>query len=129
MLNKVKQCWGTLTVKIAVIASVLSIVSLYLPWFTYGGQSQSVMEAIEADPDFFAGAMPILLVAALVTIVLFLTNHPKLSLIGPAVMAFMFMALKVAGDERNLNSGIGTYLYLVVIIVCIVCAFATKKHR
>ncbi len=44
-------------------------------------------------------------------------------------MAFMFMVLKVAGDERNLNSGIGTYLYLVVIIVCIVCAFATKKRR
>lgn len=129
MMDKVKGTWSLLTVKIAIGAVLVSLVSLYLPWFTYGGQSQTLNEAMKADPDFFVGAMPVMIAAAIWIVVFFLLNHPKLTLLGDVAMLFMYAAFAVAADDRNLNQGVGFYLYLVAAIVCIVCAFATKKRR
>lgn len=129
MLEKIKKSWSLLTVKVAVVALLVSIVSLYMPWFTYDNLSQTVMQAIHADPDFFVGALPVLFIAVLWVLIFFLINHPKLTLVGDAVLIFMYAGFVIAGKDRNLNQGAGAYLYLAAVIVCIICAFATKKQR
>lgn len=129
MLEKIKISWKVLTVKIGVGAVVISLLSLFMPWFTYNNMSQSVVQAIKADPDFFAGVSPIFAVSMLWVVGFFLTNHPKLTLVGDAALLFLYAGFAIAGSDRGLSAGVGSYLYLLMVFVCIVCAFLTKKRK
>lgn len=128
-MEKIKETWKLITVKIAIGAAVLALVSLYLPWYTRDNLSQTVMQAINERPDYFVGALPVVIIGALWTAVFFLLNHPKLTLIGDAALIFMFLAFSMETWGRDISLGMGAYLYAVMTIALIVCAFATKKIR
>ncbi len=128
-MEKIKETWKLITVKIAIGAAVLALVSLYLPWYTRDNLSQTVMQAINERPDYFVGALPVVIIGALWTAVFFLLNHPKLTLIGDAALMFMFLAFSMETWGRDISLGMGAYLYAVMTIALIVCAFATKKIR
>ena len=120
-MEKIKETWKLVTVKIALAAAVLALVSLYLPWYTRDNLSQTIMQAIKERPDYYVGALPVVVIGALWTAAFFLLNHPKLTLIG---LAFVMEA-----SGRGISLGMGAYLYAVMVIALIVCAFATKKIR
>lgn len=128
-MEKMKVCWKMATVKISVAAVILAAVSLFLPWFTFMGLSQSMMDAISADPEFFTGFLPVLIIAMLWVVVFFLLNHPKLTLVGDAALLFVGVGTMILGMDRGLNPGLGAGLFVVAVLVCIVCAFLTKKQR
>lgn len=128
MIEKVKMMWKVLTVKIGAAAVAVSFISLFLPWFTYKDMSQSVMQAIHADPDYFTGLLPAMVIAMLWIVFFFLTNHSKLTLLGDAVLLFVYAGMAIEGFDRGLSAGVGSYLYLLAVLVCIICAFLTKKQ-
>lgn len=75
------------------------------------------------------------LVSILLVILLQLTNHPKLSLIGCAGMIFTIVIISVAMSEvrhqfgNMAKYGIGYWLFLISTILCVVSAIITKKRR
>ena len=129
MFETVKKSVRRVTVIAALVLAVLCFVSLYLPWFTLNGESQSVMEAVKADPDFFTGLLPTIILLLLWVAVFFLTNHPKLTLVGALALLPIGATLVYAGQDRGLGTGFGTYIYFLAAIGFIVCAFATKKLK
>ena len=128
-MEKIKETWKLVTVKIALAAAVLALVSLYLPWYTRDNLSQTIMQAIKERPDYSVGALPVVVIGALWTAAFFLLNHPKLTLFGDAALIFMFLAFVMEASGRGISLGMGAYLYAVMVIALIVCAFATKKIR
>lgn len=128
-MEKVKVCWKIITVKVAVVAAVLAAVSLFLPWFTYMGLSQSMMDAVAADPEFFTGFLPVIFIALLWIVVFFLLNHPKLTLVGDAALLFVGVGAIILGKDRGLSVGMGAWLFVLAVATCLICAFITKKQR
>lgn len=128
-MEKMKQSWSVVTVKIAVIAVVIALVSIFLPWFSRDNMSQTLKQAVDADPEFYVGILPAIVVGAIWIVLCFLLNHPKLTLVGTVVMAFCGLAVVVLAMGWNLSLGLGTWFYLLAVVVCVVCAFATKKIR
>lgn len=127
--DKIKMSFGCLTVKIALAAVILTFVSIYLPWLTDRTRSQSLAEAIAAKPKYFAG-MPVVLIVGLLWIaVWFLLNHPKLTLIGVLPLSFICMSMISTASNYHINLGFGFFLYILMIIVCVVMAFLTKKKK
>lgn len=131
MKEKIKAAWSLITVKIAVVAAALAAVSLYLPWYTNGTLNQSLMQRVNENPDFYVGAVPVILVGIFLTVIFFLTNHPKLTLIGDLLMSAMYLAFAVmeTAGYHDVRLAVGAYLYLIATLLLIVCAFATKKIR
>ena len=125
----IKKSAHRVTVIFALAAVALSFVSLYLPWFTLDNMSQSVMQAVREDPDFFVGLLPAIVIALSWIAVFFVTNHPKLSLLGVLALLFLGVALIIAGVDRGLGIGFGGYLYMLLNLVFIGCSFATKKMK
>ena len=64
-MEKIKETWKLVTVKIALAAAVLALVSLYLPWYTRDNLSQTIMQAIKERPDYYGGALPGVVIGAL----------------------------------------------------------------
>ena len=131
MKEKIKATWSLITVKAALAAAALAAVSLYLPWYTNGTLNQSLMQRVGENPDYYIGAVPVILAGILLTVIFFLTNHPKLTLIGDVAMAVMYLAftvMEIAG-YNDVRLAMGAYLYLTAMAVLIVCAFATRKIR
>lgn len=128
MIEKVKMMWKLLTVKIGVVAVAVSFISLFLPWLTYRDISQSLMQALHADPDYFAGLLPAVVIAMFWIVFFFLTNHSKLTLLGDLVLLFVYGGMAIEGFDRGLSAGVGSYLYLLAVLVCIICAFLTRKQ-
>lgn len=75
------------------------------------------------------------LISIILVIVLQLTNHPKLSLIGCLGMIFAAFILTVAmGDmprqvRAYMKYGIGFYLFIISIIGCVISGIITRKKR
>lgn len=123
---------------VAAGAGLLAVISMFMT-VAYAEamgikQSASFMEMLEEGD--VAWLFWFALISAVLVIVLQLTNHPKLSLIGCAGMAFTIGIITFAINEvRNnpwgtlLKYGTGYYLYLIATILCIVCAFLVKKVR
>ncbi len=129
MLNKIKMSFRRLTVKISLGAVVLAFISQYLPWFTDRTHSQSLSEAFVEKPRYFAG-MPVVLIVSLLWIaVCFLLNHPKLTLVGILPLLYIWLSLIATASNYSLSLGIGFFLYTIMLIVCIVMAFLTKKQK
>lgn len=129
MLNKIKMSFGRLTVKIALGAVVLTFISQYLPWLTDRTHSQSLAEAFVEKSSYFAGMPVVLIIGLLWVAVWFLLNHPKLTLVGILPLIFIWLSLLATASNYGINLGIGSFLYIIMVIVCVVMAFLTKKQR
>lgn len=129
MMEKIKMSFGRLTVKIALAAVIICFISQFLPWLTEKKQSMSLVEAFAEKPTYFAG-MPIMLIVGLLWVaVWFLLNHPKLTLVGIVPLVLVALVLLMTASDFGLNLGIGFFLYVIALIVCVVMAFMTKKQR
>lgn len=87
---------------------------------------------VESDVGWFFW---LTVVSIILVILLQLTNHPKLSLIGCAGMIFTIVIISVAMSEvrhqfgNMAKYGIGYWLFLISTILCVVSAIITKKRR
>lgn len=74
-------------------------------------------------------------VCIILVIVLQLTNHPKLSLLGCLGMLFTIFILSMATSEMPrqfrafMKYGIGFYLFIISTVLCVVFAIVTRKKR
>ncbi len=129
MLNKMKRSFGRPTVRIALVAVVLALVSLFLPWLSRGELSTSLMGAYLEEPEYFMGLPAVILCSLLWLAVCFLLNHPKLSLVGILPLLFAWFGILLIAGEVEAKLGIGFFIYFIAAVVCVVMAFATKKLR
>lgn len=129
MLEKIKVSFGRLTVKIALGAVVVAFISSFLPWLTEGTKSQSLMQAFAEKPDYFVG-FPLMLIGGLLWIaVWFLLNHPKLTLVGVFSLLLVWLVMLMVASDYGLNLGMGFFLYIIAVVICVVMAFMTKKIK
>lgn len=127
--EKIKMSFKCVTVKIALAAVVLGALCPFMPWLTEGRYSMSMTQAFAEKPGYFTG-MPAMLIGGLLWIaVFFLLNHPKLSLVGNAPLLIIWLVFLMTASDFGLNLGVGSYLFLIAVIVCIVTAFMTKKVK
>lgn len=117
------------TVLIALAAAVVCFITRWLPWFTYGSYSMSMAGAIAEKPSYFAGVTLMHTVGVLWLLVFFLTNHPKLSIIGVLPLIFLWMSMLFTASDYDMGVGFGAYVYILTVVVCIAMAFATKKTK
>ena len=61
--------------------------------------------------------------------VCFLLNQPKLSLIGNLPLLLVWLVLLMVASDYGLDLGIGFFLYIIALVVCVAMAFATKKIK
>lgn len=129
MMEKVKLSFGRLTVKIALVAVVFTLISPFLPWLTEGDRSQSLMQAYAEKPDYFVG-FPLMIVGGVLWIgVWFLLNHPKLTLVGVLPLLLICLVMLMTASDYGLNLGIGFFIYSIAVVVSAAMAFATKKSK
>lgn len=117
------------TVKIALGAVALTFISQFFPWLTARGQRMSLMAIYTQDASFFTGVPAIILCSLLWIAVLFLLNHPKLTLLGVFPLLFVWFGFLLIGGKYEAPLGIGFFIYLIAVLTCIVMAFATKKIK
>lgn len=129
MLERIKMSFSRLTVKIALGAVVAAFISKYLPWLTDKTHSQSLAQAIAAKPDYFTGVPTLLMVGLLWVAVWFLLNHPKLTLLGDAPLLLVWLGMLMTASDYSLDLGIGAFLFILAVAVCVVMAFMTKKLK
>lgn len=129
MTEKIKTTFGIVTVKIALGAVILCFISLFMPWLTEGRLSMTLIQAFQEKPSYFAGMPALLAVGLLWVAAFFLLNFPKLTLVGDVPLLVVWLGLMVTASDYGLTLGIGSYLYLILVIVCIVMAFMTKKIK
>lgn len=121
------------TVWIALVLSLAAIVAIFLPWVSASAmgvtQSMTFRQLTSEEETLFM--TPLAVIANLWVILFFLTNHPKLTLIGTLANAFSILIIMMAISQFNgmLQYGAGFYLYIAATIICFVCAFATKKQK
>lgn len=129
MLKKVKDAWRVPTVKAALVAVVLEFISLYLPFYVQDNLSMSVMGAIAEKPSYYVGFPWVIYVGILWVLAFFLTNHPKLTLLGDFWLLFLGLSFCVDIRNHGLQTGMGVYVYFFMILVCMVCAILTRKQK
>lgn len=129
MLEKIKTSFGRLTVKIALGAIIIAFISQYLPWLTEGTRSQSLAEAFAEKPDYFVG-FPVMLIGGLLWMaVWFLLNHPKLTLVGVIPLLLVWLVMLMVASDYGLNLGMGFFIYIIALVLCVVMSFMTKKIK
>ena len=128
-MNKIKKSWRTPTVKIAVIAVLAAIACLFLPWLKGEDITLSLMTAVRENPAEYTGVLPLIMVSALWVIFMFLLNHPKLTLVGDLPLIFILAGFFILDSDSETKPGFGRYLYLAAVLVCVICAFLTRKRR
>lgn len=122
---------------LGIAAALIAFISLFLTFASVEvlgfKQTANFHEwMVESDVGWFFW---LTLVSILLVILLQLTNHPKLSLIGCAGMIFTIVIISVAMSEvrhqfgNMAKYGIGYWLFLISTILCIVSAIITKKKR
>lgn len=129
MLDTIKNSFSKVTVKLALAAAVVIVASLYLAWLQEGELSESLVEAIAEKPDYFAGVPQLLVAGVLWIVVWFLLNHPKLTLIGVIPLLLVWAIMLMTASDYGLDLGIGFFIYILALVVCVAMAFATKKTK
>lgn len=129
MLKMIQVSLKRLTVRIALAAVVLIFISQFLPWITARGQSMSMMAIYTQDTSFFAGVPVVTLLSLLWIALWFMLNHPKLTLIGVLPLLFVWFGFLLVGGKYEADMGIGFFIYLIAVLICVIMAFATKKIK
>lgn len=122
MLNKIKGSIHWRPVKIALAAVVVAFISVWLPWLADETHSQSLAEAFSAKPDYFTGMPAMVTLGMLWTALSFLLFRRKLALLGLIPMAIVWGKVLMTASDYGLYLGIGFYLYIISVVVCVVMA-------
>lgn len=123
MSEKIKASLANKTVIGALAAAVICLITRWLPWFTYGGESLTLVESINA----FGCIMH--LVGIIWFAVFMLLGRPKLSLVGVVLLLVLLLLALAVKSSLGLGFGLGAYLYILTVVVCAVTAFAAKKAK
>ncbi len=128
-MKTIETSFKRLTVRIALGAVILSFISQFLPWLRTGSLSSSLIGIYTANASFFAGVPMVVLVSLLWIAACFLFNHPKLTLIGDLPLLFVWFGFFLIGGKYQASMGVGFFVYLIAVLLCIAMAFATKKIK
>ena len=126
-MERIKKAVTTRTIQIALGALVVCVITMFLPWLAQGRRTMSLAELLE-EGDERLDMVPVMLTVGFLWMVIFyLLRFPKIALAGILPLAFIWMAVYMAADQLSgVNLGLGAYLYMLMLIVCIVASFLTR---